>query len=217
MLMTVLGSSISCLTGLVLIPASLAVLATLGYALVYVDTWVRCDDQNSLTCHLFTALNAVREKLGRSPVWLAPAAEPESGLIKQASHTLSQIQQALHASPLSGDRKRQVQWRARRTVRSIADSVWQLHRLRRLNRLHQDYAQAGDQEISRMQTQLVGEMQRSLQALQTLPVSLMTVELERGSACVERSLSDLSEADERLHDLVGGYQAVRRGALWIEG
>ncbi len=210
-------SSAGALAALFLGPMLVACFLILVLELMFQDTWIVCDEQNSFTYRFLSGINAMRESIGKSPIWLVPAEEPESAMAQYAGEMFCEVQHALRTSPISSGKKAALGRQARQVQKNIVESLWKLSRLRRYRaRIGNSPWPAShevEQETNELESRLMRATQESLDVLQSLPVTLAILDLAREDRRADDLLVDLREASERIRDLAEGYEAVRKGFL----
>ena len=156
--------------------------------------------------------NPLRRSLGIRPLRVIPYIDAlhrdEVKLLERADHLTQEIDNALKQSPLSDIRKADCERQACAIPDNIVNSLWALSRLRRLGRLIDKRSDPDGQQrraIAKLESNLRVEMERSVERLSGITVSLLQVELARSDDRVSRLAHDLDETNERLIDLSAGY------------
>jgi hypothetical protein len=159
-----------------------------------------------------TLFNPLRRSLGIRPLRVIPYIDAlhrdEVKLLERADHLIREIDSALKHSSLSDIRKADCERQAGAIPDNIVDSLWALSRLRRLERLIDKRSDPDGQQrqaITELESNLRAEMERSVERLSGITVSLLQVELARSDDRISRLAHDLDETNERLIDLSAGY------------
>jgi hypothetical protein len=159
-----------------------------------------------------TLFNPLRRSLGIRPLRVIPYIDAlhrdEVNLLERADRLTREIDSALKHSTLSDIRKADCERQASAIPDNIVNSLWALSRLRRLGRLIDKRSDPDGQQrqaIAELEGNLRAEMERSVERLSGITVSLLQVELARSDDRVSRLAHDLDETNERLIDLSAGY------------
>ena len=163
-----------------------------------------------------TLFNPLRRSLGIRPLRVIPYIDvthrDEVNLLERADRLTREIGSALQQSPLPDIRKADCERRASAVPDNIVNSLWALSRLRRLRRLIDARSDPDGQQrqaITELESNLRMEMERSVERLSGITVSLLQVELARGDDRVSRLVHDLDETNKHLIDLSAGYAETR--------
>ena len=159
-----------------------------------------------------TLFNPLRRSLGIRPLRVIPYIDAlhrdEVHLLERADHLTQEIDNALKHSSLSDIRKADCERQAGAIPDNLVNSLWALSRLRRLERLIDKRSDPDGQQrraVAELESNLRAEMERSIERLSNITVSLLQVELARGDDRVSRLTRDLDETNDRLIDLSAGY------------
>jgi hypothetical protein len=166
---------------------------------------------------MYAALfNPLRRSLGIRPLRVIPYVDAlhrdEVKLLERADHLTREIDSALKHSTLSDIRKADCERQAAAIPGNLVDSLWALSRLRRLGRLIDTRSDPDGQQrqaIAELESHLRAEMERSVERLSGITVSLLQVELARSDDRVSRLVHDLDETNGRLIDLSAGYAETK--------
>jgi hypothetical protein len=166
---------------------------------------------------LYAALfNPLRRSLGIRPLRVIPYIDAlhrdDVILLERADRLTREIDSALKQSSLSDVRKADCERQACAIPDNIVNSLWALSRLRRLGRLIDKQSDPDGQQrraIAELESNLRAEMERSIERLSGITVSLLQVELARSDDRVSRLAHDLDETNERLIDLSAGYAETK--------
>ena len=166
---------------------------------------------------MYAALfNPLRRSLGIRPLRVIPYIDAlhrdEVKLLERADHLTQEIDSALKQSSLSDIRKADCERQACAIPDNIVNSLWALSRLRRLERLIDKRSDPDGQQrqaIAELESNLRLEMERSVEMLSSITVSLLQVELARNDDRISRLVHDLDETNKRLIDLSAGYAETK--------
>ncbi len=166
---------------------------------------------------LYAALfNPLRRSLGIRPLRVIPYVDAlhrdEVKLLERADRLTHEIDSALKQSALSDIRKADCERQAGAIPDNLVNSLWALSRLRRLERLIDKRSDPDGQQrraIAELQGNLRTEMERSIERLSNINISLLQVELVRSEDRVSRLTCDLDETNNRLIDLSAGYAETK--------
>jgi hypothetical protein len=166
---------------------------------------------------MYAALfNPLRRSLGIRPLRVIPYIDAlhrdEVHLLERADRLTSEIDGALKHSSLSDIRKADCERQAGAIPDNIVNSLWALSRLRRLGRLIDKRSDPDGQQrqaVAELESNLRAEMERSIERLSNITVSLLQVELARSDDRVSRLTHDLDETNHRLIDLSAGYAETK--------
>ncbi len=166
---------------------------------------------------MYAALfNPLRRSLGIRPLRVIPYIDAlhrdEVKLLERADCLTREIDDVLKQSALSDIRKADCERQACAIPDNIVISLWALSRLRRLERLMDKRSDPSGQQrqaIAELESNLRAEMERSIERLSNITVSLLQVELARSDDRVSRLVHDLDETNHRLIDLSAGYAETR--------
>jgi hypothetical protein len=179
-----------------------------------------CSDKPGLVAHGFLAVvNPVRRRLGLTPFRLIPAHkhdDPGAPLLQQADRILSEIRLTLKHSPMSAERKLSLERQAADIPNNLTRALWKLAQLRRLSQsIDPAFDQDGQNQagVAELQDRLLSEMAQSVQVLSSISISLLKVELTHNDAAVDRLLSGLQAANQRLEDISTSYAELRGSPL----
>ena len=160
--------------------------------------------------------NPLRRSLGIRPFRVIPYIDAlhrdEVKLLERADRLTREIDSALKQSSLSDIRRADCERQASAIPDSIVNSLWALSRLRRLERLIDKRSDPDGQQrqaIAELESNLRAEMERSVDRLSGINVSLLQAELARSDGRVSRLARDLDETNERLSDLSAGYAETK--------
>jgi hypothetical protein len=163
-----------------------------------------------------TLFNPLRRFLGIRPLRVIPYIDAlhrdEVRLLERADRLTREIDSALKQSCLSDIRKADCERQASAIPNDMVNSLWALSRLRRLARLIDKRSDPKDQQrraIAELETNLRAEMERSVERLSGITVSLLQAELARSDDRICRLVRDLDETNERLIDLSAGYAEMK--------
>ncbi len=163
-----------------------------------------------------TLFNPLRRFLGIRPLRVIPYIDvmhrDEVKLLERADRLTREIDSALQQSPLPDIRKADCERRASAVPDNLVNSLWALSRLRRLGRLIDARSDIDGQQrhvIAELESNLRVEMERSVERLSSITISLLQVELARGDDRVSRLMHDLDETNQHLIDLSAGYSETR--------
>ncbi len=163
-----------------------------------------------------TLFNPLRRSLGIRPLRVIPYIDAlhrdEVKLLERADRLTREIDSALQHSSLSDIRRADCERQAGAIPDNLVNSLWALSRLRRLERLIDQRSDADGQQrrdIAELQRNLRAEMERSVERLSGITVSLLQVELARSDDRVSRLAHDLDETNGRLIDLSAGYAETK--------
>jgi hypothetical protein len=166
---------------------------------------------------MYAALfNPLRRSLGIRPLRVIPYIDAlhrdEVHLLERADRLMQEIDNALKHSALSEIRKADCERQAGAIPDNIVNNLWALSRLRRLERLIDKGSDPDGQQrraIAELRSNLRAEMERSVERLSGITVSLLQVELARSDDRVSRLTYDLDETNNRLIDLSAGYAETK--------
>ncbi len=132
--------------------------------------------------------------------------------ISNADMLYGEVSDALKHCPISVEKKLSFEQQTSQVPNNITRALWKISRLERLfksvgNRSKQ--AIQSQSEIKSMRTQLIKEINHSLDILTAIPVSLLRVELAHGDLEVDRLFAELNESNKRLRDLSSTYTEAR--------
>jgi hypothetical protein len=160
--------------------------------------------------------NPLRRSLGIRPLRVIPYIDAlhrdEVKLLERADHLTRDIGSALKQSSLSDIRRADCERQAGAIPDNIVNSLWALSRLRRLERLIDKQSDPDGQQrqaIAELERNLRAEMERSIERLSGITVSLLQAEISRSDARISRQVHDLDETNERLIDLSAGYAETK--------
>ena len=163
-----------------------------------------------------TLFNPVRRSLGIRPLRVIPYIDAlhrdDVKLLERADRLTREIDSALKQSSLSDIRRADCERQAGAIPDNIVDSLWALTRLRRLERLIDKRSDPDGQQrqaIVELESNLRAEMERSVDRLSGITVSLLQAEISRSDGRVSRLAHDLDETNERLIDLSAGYSETQ--------
>jgi hypothetical protein len=211
-------------SGLIYLQVALVVLAIAVVAAIArsVVRWRARQYLVSTTPHpagavLYAALfNPLRRSLGIRPLRVIPYVDAlhrdEVHLLERADRLTQEIDNALKHSSLSDIRKADCERQAGAIPDNLVNSLWALSRLRRFERLIDKRSDPDGQQrraVAELQSSLRAEMERSIEKLANITVSLLQVELARGDDRVSRLTRDLDETNDRLIDLSAGYAETK--------
>jgi hypothetical protein len=160
--------------------------------------------------------NPLRRSLGIRPLRVIPYIDAlhrdELNLLERADRLTREIDSALKHSSLSDIRKADCERQASAIPDNMVNSLWALSRLRRLERLIDKPSDPDGQQqhaIVELESNLRAEMERSVERLSGITVSLLQVELARSDDRISRLVHNLDEINERLIDLSAGYAETK--------
>ncbi len=163
-----------------------------------------------------TVFNPLRRSLGIRPLRVIPYIDAlhrdEVSLLERADRLNQEIDVALRQSSWSDIRKADCERQASAIPNNIVNSLWALSRLRRLERLIDKRSDPDGQQrqaITELEHNLRAEMERSVERLSGITVSLLQVELARSDDRASRLVHDLDETNDRLVDLSAGYAETK--------
>jgi hypothetical protein len=212
------ASGLGCFQLILLVFASAVVLATARSVLRWkARQYLMSTTPRPTGATLYAALfNPVRRSLGIRPLRVIPYIDAthrdEVELLERADRLTSEICSTLKQSPLSDIGQADCERQARAVPDNIVNSLWTLSRLRRVERMIEPRTDSDGQQrqaIVEMESKVRAEMERSVEMLITIPVSLLQVELVRSDDRITRLVNDLDETNKRLIDLSAGYAETK--------
>ncbi len=160
--------------------------------------------------------NPLRRSLDIRPLRIIPYIDAthrdEAELLERADRLAHEIRAVLKQSPLADIHKTDCERQVEAVTDHLVNSLWMLSHLRRIDRILA--AQPGPDNQARqisveLQTRLRAEMNRSIEQLAAIPLSLLQMELARGDIRVDRLARDMDETDKRLADLSASYAETK--------
>ena len=178
------------------------------------DVMVACEEPGGYEAWRISMLNPVRQAFHKPPLLQVPKLRvtyEERQLVKQASKLASGIAASLRNNSTAGADRAQLLAQANELPANMAGALWRLDRLRKMERAIDVRISRGQQtrdEMVALEKQIVAEMQRSLETLSAIPLSLMKVEVAQVERPTDRLLSSLSEANQHLRDISSAYNEL---------
>ena len=108
---------------------------------------------------------------------------------------------------ISPDKKRRVQ---EQSAAMLSNMVEIIKRLDTVRRLMPTLSGKERTEMENIDFSLQQQIERSLETLQSIPLSLVKVEMASEERSIDRLIDDLSETNETMHDLADSYKAIQR-------
>jgi len=126
---------------------------------------------------------------------------------------LGEAREAIKRSRIPPDRKADLTRETRDLYDNITKGVWKLKRVRRIRELAMKGSASANsagiaREASDMESRLLDELNRSLDALLAVPASLMKLEMAADDQVIDRLITNLDEANLRMKDLADAYEEV---------
>jgi uncharacterized protein YjbI with pentapeptide repeats len=159
-------------------------------------------------------VNSIRGLLGMPSVRVLPErllepAEREIGT--RADSLLLEVKDALeHNQRIQAQKKASLKQQASQIPKNVAVLLWKLFRIRKAKAIVSPDSQA---QIQRLEERLLAEMSRSVDVLEQVLMSTITLEIVSGDDTVDRLLRELTESNGRMRDLADAYQEVRSDRL----
>lgn len=161
-------------------------------------------------------LNPLAKSLGFLPFCVLPKSQDEDLIrqwLAQSKELINQTKDTLRQNPVvSAAKKNELQQQMEQTLENLVNMSWKLWRLRRLQAALRDNPD-GLQEVSKLAEKLLTEMENSLRALQSIPLSLLKLELAEADLTLETLLHTLRETNVRMQDLTEARQQVQKNSL----
>ncbi|MCL4507867.1 MAG: VENN motif pre-toxin domain-containing protein [Chloroflexi bacterium] len=179
------------------------------------DVMVASEEPGGYDGWRISVLNPVRQAFHKAPLLQAPKLRvtyEERQIVKQASKLAAGVAASLQADSSAGEDRKQMQAQASEIPVNMANTLWRLDRLRRMERAIDVRSPEGQQSRDAMivlEKQIVADLQRGLDALAALPVNVMKVELAQMGRPAERLLASLSETNQHLRDVSASYDELR--------
>ncbi len=136
----------------------------------------------------------------------------EFRLYDEALRLRTAVDAALRSAPVSATERRVLRNQANEVPSHVATVLTRLHLVRKLRKSLDGTTGVdiyGDQdcELAALEQELLSDLRCSVDALGSLPVSLLNVEMRRDEYRVKRVMSDAADANNRMRD---------RAAAWKE-
>ena len=158
----------------------------------------------------FDVLSRIRELFDRPRIWLIPEIIRESSKqTSRANDLYREIKNVLLHTPVSEAKKISFDHQSSQILFNINRALWKQSRSKYLySAIKHDTSQAqqSKKEIESMINRLNQEVERSLDVLTAVSVSLLNVELAHGDAEFDRLLNELNESNRRLRELSDAYK-----------
>ncbi len=161
-------------------------------------------------------VNPLRKKLGLLPVTVLPEGEDMARVhqwMEQVRELSQQTRDALqYNTHIPGDRQRELREQLQSLPENLVMLAWKLARLYRLRQALEGSPE-NLVEVNSMINTVLGEMEHSVRVLQSIPVSLLKLELADGEPVVENLLDDMRETNRRMRDLAEAYRRVNENSV----
>jgi hypothetical protein len=167
--------------------------------------------QNPLVQSVLRPFASLYQRLSGNPsdlVLQSPRIKSEVPTYRKARIIHREIETILKENKrISADKKRKLQIQTTAILNNIVEIIKRLDTVRRL--LPTLDGKDRD-EMEKMDFSLQLQIERSLETLQTIPISLVKVEIASEERSIDRLIDDLSETNETMHDLADSYKAMQR-------
>lgn len=139
----------------------------------------------------------------------------ENQMAYDAERLLDEIEAVVKQSSTPAAARQSLTRQSREVCDHIASALWKLYHLRRVRQMAEHhYANANIRqaavEAREMEDRLLIEINRSLEVLFYIPVSLMRVDQAHRDNVADRLITDLSEANQRLREVAATYNEMRQ-------
>ena len=165
-------------------------------------------------------VNWIRGLQGKYHIWLVPGIEYRSGnlydsignFVEKTSKAIvlhNQVENVLLHAPVSEAKKKSFEYQSFQILFNLNKALWKQARSWNLYlAINHDTPQSkqSKMELESMMSKLNREIERSLDVLTTVSVSLLNVELAHGDAELDRLLNELDESNRRLRELSDAYK-----------
>ena len=193
----------------------LIILALIALADVFNDNvLVSSDDPDGFAARRISLVNRLRSAINKPPLLQVPRARisyEERQLVKSASEMTVQILKTLPGSPVPESERIVLRQQAIEVPQNMAQVLWRLSRVRRIRNtldLRTSEGKSDREEMDRLDHQLLTELQTALATLSGTPVNIMKLEQAQADRPSQRLLSDLSDANQHLHDISTAYEEL---------
>ena len=142
----------------------------------------------------------------------------ESRFGHSAHHLVAEVDEAVRHCSIPPAKRKVIKQQAREISDNINGALWKLHHLRKIRQLAAgmggysggaSYTAQVATEVTEMEKKLLREMDRSLEVLFSVPLSLMKVGLAQGERTADRILAELRETNQRLRDIAVSYDEMK--------
>jgi hypothetical protein len=146
----------------------------------------------------------------------------EARFAHSANHLVAEVREAVKHCAIPSAKQKVLKQQAREIADNITGALWKLHHLRKIRQLAAgmggtwggsvktgSYAAHIISETTEMERQLLQEIDRSLEVLFSVPISLMKVGLAQGERTADRILAELRETNERMRDIAATYDDMK--------
>ena len=138
----------------------------------------------------------------------SPRIKSELPTYKKAQTIQREIENILKGNKrISANKKRVLQEQTSAMLNNIVEIIKRLDTVRRLIPTLDGKDRT---EMEKMDFSLQLQIERSLETLQSIPISLVKVEIASEERSIDRLIDDLSETNETMHDLADSYKAIQR-------
>lgn len=193
----------------------LIILALIALADVFNDNvLVSSDEPGGFAARRIGLVNRLRSAINKPPLLQVPRARisyEERQLVKTASEMTVQILKTLPGSPVPESERIVLRQQAIEVPQNMAQVLWRLSRVRRIRNtldLRTSEGKSDREEMDRLDHQLLTELQTALATLSGTPVNIMKLEQAQADRPSQRLLSDLSDANQHLHDISTAYEEL---------
>jgi hypothetical protein len=138
----------------------------------------------------------------------------ESRLGHSAHHLVSEVDEAVRHCSIPKAKQKILKQQAREISDNITSALWKLYHLRKIRQLATgvggtSYTAHVISESTEMERKLLYEIDRSLEVLFSVPLSLMKVGLAQAERTADRLLAELRETNERMRDIASSYDDMK--------
>jgi hypothetical protein len=139
----------------------------------------------------------------------------ENQLAYEAERLLDEIEAVVKQSSTPSAARQSLTHQSREVCDHIASALWKLYHLRRVRQLAEHHYTSANirqaaLEAKEMEDRLLIEINRSLEVLFCIPVSLMRVDQAHRDHVADRLIADLGEANQRLREVAATYSEMRQ-------
>lgn len=153
-------------------------------------------------------INIFRVQIGKLPIWLTPAKwiinTAEKKLLEKANLLFYETKNSINRSPFPSDTKASLLYQCALIPQNIANGLWKLSYLRRLASTTKGMSitKQHEMENTKLQKQIIHEMESLIQKLSFLSLSLLKSEISRDNKTIEEFLFELSNNNIRLQNII---------------
>jgi hypothetical protein len=195
-----------------LVPLGLPILGLFVYFVFANIPYEHDRNENGMWKPILSIINPLRQHFNKPPIWAIPYQWEGGQQITRANNLYMEVLNALSHTPISVEKQLAFKRQAYLVPYNIVKALWRESRLMHLlASIEHETTQAGrsQNEIEKMIENLKNEINRSLDTITTVSVSLMRVELSMSELEIDRLLRELGASNSRLMELSDVYQNAK--------